>query len=308
MNRYTFITTGRPIRWLHARLDRFMTARNLLRQECRQFKSDYRTFFHAGESKGQDIGQPFLLKGTSRELGVVLVHGFTAAPREMKGLADYLHRHGVWVYAVRLKGHGTSPDDLARCCTEEWRESVDNGYAIMKQLCARVIVGGFSFGGGLALDCAARHDEVAGVFAVSPPMRLQNFSARFAPSVAVWNRFMNLINIQAGKLEFVQTAPEHPDVNYSRLPIAGLVELEHFMKGLAQRLAGMCAPALIVQSLGDPVVHPSGTKQLFEQIGSKLKYYRTFDYKRHGILSGSGAEQVHEVIFDFVRNVRSGQE
>jgi len=295
---------ARLIAWIPGRVVRYFTARYLLRQALREFDADYRTFFRMGESKEREVGRPILIEGSSRELGIVLVHGFLAAPREMKELADYLGRMGVWVYVVRLKGHGTSPDDLEHRSTEEWRESVDSGYAALKHICDRVIVGGFSFGGGLVLDCAARLEEVAGVFAVSPPMRLQDISSRFAPTVAVWNRIMDSIHLQAGKREFVQIVPEHPDINYSRLPVAALVEMEHFMKELEPRLAAISAPVLVVQAQGDPTVDPAGTKELFELIGSERKQYRSFDFERHGILSGSGAERVHAVIGEFVEQVR----
>lgn len=294
----------RLIAWMPARLVRYLTARQLLRQAQAEFEADYRTFFRRDESKPREVGRPTLVKGQSRNLGVVLVHGFLAAPREMKELADYLGRLGMWVYVVRLKGHGTSPDDLARRNAEEWRESVEAGYAALKHICDRVIVGGFSFGGGLALDCAARLEDVAGVFAVCPPMRLHDLSSRFAPTVAAWNRVMDIIHLQAGKREFVQIVPEHPDINYSRLPVSGLAEMERFMKGLEPSLAGIGVPTLVVQSQGDPVVNPEGTKQLFERIGAQRKQYRLFDFDRHGILSGPGAEQVHGVIAEFIGQVR----
>jgi len=294
----------RLVAWLPGRLVRYLNARHLLRQAEAEFEADYRTFFRSGESKQREVGRPILIRGTSRALGVVLVHGFLAAPREMRELADYLGRLGVWVYVVRLKGHGTSPDDLAHRSAEEWRESVDAGYAALSHICDRVVVGGFSFGGGLALECAARLAGVAGVFAVCPPMRLQDLSSRFAPTVAAWNRIMDFMHLHAGKREFVQITPEHPEINYSRIPVAGLAELERFMKELEPRLAALRVPALIVQSQGDPVVDPEGTQELFEQIGSEEKRYRLFDFERHGILSGSGAEQVHGAIGEFVRQIR----
>jgi esterase/lipase len=291
------------IAWLPERVTRYLVARYLLRQAVTEFEADYRTFFRTGESKGREIGRPILRRGRSRELGVVLVHGFLSAPREMAELADYLARRGLWVYVVRLKGHGTIADDLAGRSGEEWRESVDAGYAAMQNICERVVIGGFSFGGGLALDCAARVGDAAGVFAVCPPMRLQDISSQFASTVAVWNRVMEFIHFQGGKMEFMDIVPEHPDINYSRLPVVGLRELEHFMKELEPRLAGITAPALVIQSEGDPVVDPAGSKRLFEYLGSKRKEYRRFDLDRHGILSGSGAEQVHEVIWAFIKKV-----
>lgn len=270
-----------------------------------EFEADYTAFFRTGESKERDVGSPFLIEGSSRKVGVVLVHGFLAAPREVSGLADYLGRRGLWVAVVRLKGHGTSPDDLALRTGADWRESVDLGYAALSVACQRVVVVGFSFGGGLALDCAARNGKVAAVVAISPPLRLQDFFSRFAPSLGIWNRLMSAVHYQKGKREFLEITPEHPGINYHRLPIAGLAALERFMDELEPRLPDIVTPALIVQSQHDPVVDPEGSRLLFQRLGSARKEYRQFDFARHGILSGPGADEVHAVIGEFIEKISS---
>lgn len=289
--------------WLPEMLVRHRVVDVLLRQATEQFEADYSRFHRPGEAKERTVGAPLLLKGTSRKLGIVLVHGFLAAPREMRELADYLHGKGYWVYCVRLRGHGTSPGDLATRGGSDWIESVDIGYALMSAICTRVVVGGFSFGGGLALDAAARMSGLAGVFAVSPPFRLQDISSRFAPAVSTWNRLMDMIHCNGAAKEYVEITPERPSINYARIPVAALAELEHFMEELEPRLADVVAPTLIVQAHGDPVVNHEGTALLYNRIGAKEKRYVPFDFDRHGILAGEGSEKVHAAIGAFIETV-----
>jgi esterase/lipase/1-acyl-sn-glycerol-3-phosphate acyltransferase len=296
----------RSVAWLTPFQLRRRIADYLIRKGVADFAADYDAFFAEGESKPREVGAPLLIRGRSRDLGVVLIHGFLAAPAEVKELADYLGRRGLWVYALRLKGHGTSPADLAARTSQDWIETVDEGYAVMSNICRRVVVGGFSFGGGLALDLAARVKEITGVFAVCPPMRLHDISSRFAPAVDLWNRLMVLARYEEAKREFVDISPEHPHINYARLPISAVHEMERFMTALEPRLAAIKTPALVVQSEGDPVVNPSGSRSLFEQLGSKDKDYLLFDLDRHGILLGEGAERVHTAIADFVDRLRKG--
>ncbi|MBK5274185.1 MAG: alpha/beta fold hydrolase [Desulfuromonadales bacterium] len=292
------------VAWMPSPIIGTLVYKRLLRRADEEFEADYRTFFRTGESKERDTGRPYLVKGKSRKMGVVLVHGFLAAPREVSELAGYLGKQGLWVAVVRLKGHGTSPDDLALRTGEDWRESVDSAFAAMSIVCKQVILVGFSFGGGLALDCAARNKDVAGVVAVCPPLRLQDFSSRYAPSLEKWNRLMAAVHFQKGKREFLEITLEHPDINYHRLPVTGLVALEQFMDELETKLPGITTPALIIQSQGDPVVAPEGSKMLFVRLGSPHKEYRLFDFKRHGILSGEGADKVHTAIGEFIEKIR----
>ena len=54
--------------------------------------------------------EPFLMKGGSR--GVLLIHGITGSPSEMKLLGEFLAEQGFSVLGVRLCGHGTSAGEL----------------------------------------------------------------------------------------------------------------------------------------------------------------------------------------------------
>lgn len=293
----------RWLAWLPETVVRHKIVDVLLRQATEQFNSDYAHFHRPDELKEQTVGAPLLLKGTSRKLGIVLVHGFLAAPLEMLELAAYLYGKGFWVYCVRLSGHGTSPEDLATRKSNDWLESVDLGYALMSAICSRVVIGGFSFGGGLALDGAARIAGLAGVFAVSPPFRLEDISARLAPAATSWNKIMDSMHIHGATKEYIEIVPERPRINYSRIPLVALAEMVHFMKELKPRLGEITAPTLVVQAQGDPVVNSEETELLFDSIGAERKQYSGFDFNRHGILAGEGSEKVHETIAAFIETL-----
>jgi esterase/lipase/1-acyl-sn-glycerol-3-phosphate acyltransferase len=275
-------------------------ANHLISQAIEEYENDYHRFFEQGESKPLDVGMPFLVKGESKKVGVLLSHGYMAAPREVENLARYLGSIGYWVYVPRLKGHGTSPDDLATRSYQDWVVSIDHGYAIISSICKKVVVGGFSTGAGLALDLAARTKAVAGVFAVAAPMTLKDFSSKFAPAVDMWNRIMDKAYGVGPKMEFVENKPENPHINYLRNPISGVREIERLMDDLEPKLPNLNMPALIVQSRRDPVVDPKGSRKIFELLGTEDKEYRLFNFDRHGILLGDGAQRVHKAIGEFI--------
>ncbi len=285
-----------PQFWVRRKL-----AQHLMEKAIREYKDDYYHFFIEGESKPLDVAMPLLIKGKSRDIGVVLSHGYMAAPLEVKVLAEYLGRLGFWVYVPRLKGHGTAPDDLATRTYKDWQTSVDQGYVIISSICKRVVAGGFSTGAGLALDLAARVQEIIGVFAISAPMRLKDFSSRFATAVDMWNRIMERAHQVGAKKEFVENKPENPHINYLRNPISGVVELERLMDDLEPKLADLNVPSLVVQSKEDPVVDPKGSRKIFDLIGSKEKEYVLFNFERHGILLGQGAERVYKTVGEFIK-------
>jgi esterase/lipase len=164
-------------------------------------------------------------------------------------------------------------------------------------------VGGFSAGAGLALELASRNPKIAGVFSVCPPMRLRNPFFRIAPGIDTLNKSLQKVRMGRVLKRYVENHPENPDINYRRNPISGVHELGRLMEHVGDRLPQVGMPALVVQSKGDPVVDPHGSKELFEKIGSEDKQYRTFDFKRHGILTGDGSEAVHAEIDRFCSRI-----
>lgn len=278
-------------------------AKYLMGLDVQEFEADYHEFYVQEETKPMNVGLPFVVKGNSKNVGILLSHGYMAAPLEVRELAYYLGKMGYWVYVPRLKGHGTSPDDLAARSYQDWMRSIDRGYAIISSICRNVVVGGFSTGAGLALDLAARIERIAGVFAVAAPLRLMDFSSKFAPAVDMWNRIMDRAHQVGPKKEFVENKPENPHINYLRNPISGVREIERLMNDLEPKLPTLKMPALIVQSRRDPVVDPKGSRKIFELIGTKEKEYILFNFARHGILLGDGADKVYSAIGDFVKQL-----
>jgi esterase/lipase len=98
--------------------------------------------------------------------------------------------------------------------------------------------------------------------------------------------------------------PENSYFKYKKNPVSGVREVERLMNSLEPRLAGLKTPALMVQSLNDPVVDYTGSMQLFELLGSEEKSYVMFDMDRHVIIAGPGSHRVHRAIAGFIEDVR----
>ncbi len=293
----------RRIAWQPAFLIRKKVVHRLLNKAKDEFVQDYQTYYIENESKEKHVGMPMLYKARSRRLGIVLSHGYMAAPMEVQGLARYLQNKGYWVFTPRLKGHGTSPEDLAQRNYLDWLAAVEEGYVLMKSICERVVLGGFSTGAGLALHLAARVSDLSGVFAIAAPLRLQDLGARFASTLDAWNRLMDKIGQGKAKKEFVNNSPENPHINYMRNPIAGVSEIEKLMESLYPMLQKIEIPALVVQSHKDPVVNPKGSETIFKRLGSVDKKYTLFNFERHGILLGDGAQRVYQSIAEFIQHL-----
>ncbi len=277
------------------------TLRQRFVDEDRQiFESDYNQF-RSAESHPMDIGRPFLLVPERYTAGVVLVHGYLSAPREVQALANYLYDRGYVVYGVRLKGHGTAPEDLARTNWKEWYDSFNRGYAIVKSFTDEIILGGFSTGGTLALMGAGmKRDKIKAVFSICAPLKLRQFAARLVPSVVGFNSLLQRLKGGDTGWEYVQTSPENEHINYKRNPLSGVRELNRAMEAMERSLPDIVVPTLVVQSSKDPIVDPASAMDIFSQVGTPLKELTIFERDKHGIVNGPRSEEVFERVYRFL--------
>ncbi len=61
------------------------------------------------------------------DVGVLLLHGFTGSPAEMRPVGEALAQLGIGSEAILLRGHGTHPDDMLDARHEHWIEDVERG-------------------------------------------------------------------------------------------------------------------------------------------------------------------------------------
>jgi esterase/lipase len=229
-----------------------------------------------------------------------------AAPEEIRPLADYLYKNGYNVYGVRLRGHGTAPEDLASRNWEKWYDSASRTYIIMKNSVKTFSIGGFSMGAGIALlQAANKPGRFSGVISINAPIKLTGIVSKFAPVVVAWNKLLSKIHVDKGKMEFVENIPENPEINYLRNPVSGGNELEKLMKIVENKLKNVMEPALIIQGSDDPVVNSVSGMEIFEKLGTKNKQLLRIYADHHGILRGEEADKVNAMVLMFLRELSS---
>ena len=238
-------------------------------------------------------------------LGIVLVHGFLASPAEVFSFAEKLGHLGFTVIAPRLKGHGTSPWDLRERSWKEWLASVQRAYRIMQHYCEEICLIGFSTGGALSLLAAAEQpDGLAGVVAISTPVKFRNKNMIFVPLVHHANRLMRWLPSYEGIMPFRHNNTEHPEINYSTMPLHSLFELRLMVTQLTKQLADIHCPTLLLQGDEDPVVVPDSARRVYEKISSKEKSLEIIQSNRHGILN-ENIGNTQGIIIQYLKGLNS---
>lgn len=137
------------------------------------------------ESKNQPRYN-FFLKGTNGK-GVLLIHGITGTPSEMRYFAKSLNKAGYTVYCNTLPHHCDTLSELKKVTWQEIVESSIQDFKRLRQEEERVFVGGISMGALVAVHIAHLFpSEVAGIIALAPTLFYDGWAVKKG-----WVRLMN---------------------------------------------------------------------------------------------------------------------
>lgn len=94
----------------------------------------------------------FILPRDDTRDGLLLIHGATGSPRDLRDLAEFLHAGGFSVYCMRLPGHGAEDANAGEMRWESALYDVEARYQQLSDCCRNVSIVGYSFGATLALQ------------------------------------------------------------------------------------------------------------------------------------------------------------
>ena len=225
----------------------------------------------------------FVMPGTgvNARTGVLLIHGLTGTPAEMRLLGKGLNKQGFTVYGVQLAGHCADMQDLVNARWTDWLASAESGLMRFAEHVDHVVVGGLSMGALLSLAVAERHpDKVAGVCALSTTFRYDGWSIPFYTRLAFLLPLFRLLGI--GRNSVFMEAPPYgikdealrarvvEQMNSGDSSAAGLpgnpwwsvIELRRLSAHVQSHLKDLRAPCLVIHATEDDISNVSNAHDI----------------------------------------------
>jgi carboxylesterase len=228
-------------------------------------------------------------------IGCLLVHGFTGTPKEMRLMGDHLKQQGHTVLGIRLAGHATTWQDLARTRWWDWLASVEDGLNLLKGCTEEQYLLGLSLGGVLSLLAATRY-PVRGVVAMSTPFGLPD-----DPRIHVMNILTMLQpKLKKGEDVFYNEKAKATHVALPFTPSRAMMEVVKAIKELQRVLPQVTTPALMIQSRLDTVVPTGSLEGLYGNIGSVDKTKMWVENSGHVITEEPDRQQVFDAASAFI--------
>jgi carboxylesterase len=227
--------------------------------------------------------------------GVLFVHGYNGKRHDMVELTEAAIACGMIVRNMVLPGHEGPAHDMLPFGWSDWADAVHKELKLLKTQCDRVFLVGHSLGGSLVLHTAA-HEQVDGVIALCPPLRLHPFSK---PFLALIKHFIPYLPTLREDINDPEARRHYTQGQYKWTPVK---PAESMLKGLLclyEELPAVTVPTMIIASTRDHVVPIRDCTEIYNLLGSHEKYFITFQRSFHVIMKDYDQEEVVASIMAF---------
>lgn len=224
---------------------------------------------------------------------VILIHGLTGTPNEMKFLAAFLNRKGYSIVCPRLANHGEPLAVLKNTRWQDFYASVRNEFLKIKEGKDIIFAAGLSMGALMALLLGEEfQDRISGIICLSPTLFYDGWNAPwyrcFLPIVYLTplKHFFyfkedppyGIKNERIRRLVHTYYSNSHLDdisqvaqYGYPYFPVSLLYQLKLLVKDLSKKLCTITLPVQLIQAQEDDITSVKNSEFIYHRIKSEKK-------------------------------------
>ena len=227
---------------------------------------------------------------------VLLFHGLTGSPFEMKKYGDFLFKNGYDVFCYSFPGHGERISEIETVTWQDWCRFAQEKYDNLRSNYNQFFVSGLCLGAAMAIYLAEQNDDITGVVALSTTLFLDGFCIPWTISLLPFaintlvrfyftfpeDESFGVKNERTRKSLAKITAKANIGMdNYPLNCVDGLLKLS---KNVRKNLKNVTCPVLCIHSKYDNLSSPRSAKVVIEGISSKFKQYVELNDSYHMVL------------------------
>ena len=216
----------------------------------------------------------FIPPDSDKQIGVILIHGFTSTSDAMLYTAEKLSESGFHVELPTLSGHATEPDDLIDTKWEYWIEDVHKAWLKMRKRVDKIFLVGLSMGGTIALNLSTKLPFISGIVLINHALYMNHLKYKFAPFLK------NIIGYTKGIGSDILDKNVQ-EIAYEKIPIVAIEQLLDLCRDTEDKIFLVKTPVLIFKSLKDNVMPVNVAETTFRKLRVAKKKMKSLHNSCH---------------------------
>ena len=256
----------------------------------------------------------FILKHADKPKGAVLLfHGLTGSPFELKKYGQFLYNNGYDVFAECLPGHGEKFEEIYTVKYQDWLEFSYSEFEKLESEYENVFVSGLCLGAVLALAVGMKfQNRVSGIISLSTTLYLDGWRLPwykcFMPIAlsTILKFYYNYPECEPHGIKNLKTRTAvkkmlaKGDVGMDNFPMTAFKELLDLSAFIRKNLNRVVSPILIIHSKEDDLTSIKSAEVVYKNISSKDKEYIVLYDSYHMVLYDNEKEFVFNKALEFL--------
>jgi len=257
---------------------------------------------------------------------VLLVHGITGTPSEMRYLAKSFNKAGYTVLCNTLPHHCSTLEELKRATWQEIADLCIEDFKALRREHDKVFVAGLSMGALMGIHIASKFPaEVSGIIALAPTLVYDGWAVHKGQVLLplAWHipYFRNRIDIREnapyglkdeslrGAIQAFYSKAEKNSQNEKVVmfgspffPLASLYQHHKFVKIVKKELAKVKTPILVLHAKEDDMTSLKNAQYIYKNIASSDKSLIVLENSYHMIVIDKDKEYVVDETVKFMNS------
>lgn len=251
--------------------------------------------------------KPFFYQGS--EKAVLLLHGFTGTPQDLKKIGTYLNKQGYSCYCPIYDGHGLGAEAILKSSPQVWwQDAIDGLKFLHDKGFQQIAIIGHSMGGiftmRLAESCISSDPlreqladiQLKGIVTMCAPVQRRNPDELNNRLISYGKQYKSLqqkdrqmIDYEVGRLQ-----QQNFDV---------LLGVSSMSEQAGHGLNDIYLPTFVIQGNLDNDSYKKSAKLIFSGAGTPKKYLKFYEKSGHLIMFDEEKEQLQQDIGRFLNSL-----
>lgn len=244
--------------------------------------------------------KPFFYQGDQR--AVLLLHGLTGTPQDMKRLGQHLHQQGYSCYSPIYDGHGLGAEALLKTEPYQWFDNAVGAYHYLQdQGFQQIAVIGHSMGGIFTLRMAEQlrshrlsaSADLKGLVTMCSPVQKRNPEELSNRVIGYAKQYKGLQRKEASQIEYEVTRLKQQNMD-------ALYQISDMSAQAGYDLEQIDVPVFVVQGEQDGESYRRSAVRIFSGAHTPRKYIKYYENSGHLIMYDKDREQMQADVTRFL--------